>query len=182
MSGIRLHVQRLDNESFIATILRPNETSIDVEEFLNHRNPPYDDRGALYYVVVVILIYGLSIILMISSSVRKGKKDNGVNNYMRDMDKLRQLERRQQKSRIRLCMQKKSKNILTQNITISNIPMAVEVSEPTQNVCTEAETSQWSPESRDRMRDDPKLPLLPRNEMGEQQEQHKGRTKGPPIS
>ena len=109
MAGLRLHLQRLDNGTYFVTFIQGSnnsETGQALEEFINPPKPPYDDRGALYYVVAVLLIYGLSIILMISSSVRKGKKDNGFNNYMKDIDKIRQLERRQQKFKTRLVMQK----------------------------------------------------------------------------
>ena len=108
--GLRLQVQRLDNGTFIATFLlsvNDSDNERSLESLLNPRRPPYDDEGALYYVIVVICIYGLSIILMIASLVRKNKKDNGIINYMKDMDKVRRLERRQQKYKTRLMMQKK---------------------------------------------------------------------------
>ena len=117
--GLRLQVQRLDNGTFIATFLlgvNGSESERSLESLLNPARPDYDDRGALYYVIVVICIYGISIILMIASLVRKNTKDNGIVNYMKDIDKVRQLERRQQKYRTRLMMQKKKpKNVLRQH-------------------------------------------------------------------
>ena len=140
MAGLRFNVQRLDNGTFTATLLQGNnnsEISQSLKEFLNPPKPPYDDRGALYYVVAVILIYGISIVLMISSSVRKSKNDNGVNNYVHDMDKVRQLERRQQKFKTRMVMQKKRhRNVLypntgIRNVTVPLISMASEEIIPT---------------------------------------------------
>ena len=45
--------------------------------------PSTDDIGALYYVVAVILIYGLSIVLMIASHIRKNKQDNQLKAYLK---------------------------------------------------------------------------------------------------
>jgi hypothetical protein len=145
---LRLHVQQLNNGTFIATFLHgtnDSETSRRLDHFLSPYNPPYDDRGALYYVVAVILIYGMSIILMIGSLVRKNQKDSGITNYMKDMDKVRCLERRQQKFKTRLAMQRSAKNVLGSNKTVLTIPSA------SQNVPTNAE---WSPSDYISMRHD----------------------------
>ena len=53
-----------------------------------------DDAGALYYVIAVILIYGLSIFLMIASHMRKNKHDCQLRHYLKDMAALRKAERR----------------------------------------------------------------------------------------
>ena len=42
------------------------------------------------------------------SSMKKSQHDNGVNTYMKDLDNVRRLERRQEKFKTRLAMQKKS--------------------------------------------------------------------------
>ena len=52
------------------------------------RSPPRparipDDVGALYYVVAVILIYGLSILMMIASYTRKNSADHKLNRYLK---------------------------------------------------------------------------------------------------
>ena len=73
----------------------------------------YDDTGALYYVIAVVLIYGCSIILMIGSSIKKSKNDNGVHKYMQEMDKIKRLARRQEKFKTRLVMYgKRYRNVL----------------------------------------------------------------------
>ena len=64
----------------------------------------YDDTGALYYVIAVVLMYGCSIVLMIGSSIKKSKNDNGVRKYMKDLDKIKRLARRQEKFKARLLM------------------------------------------------------------------------------
>ena len=70
----------------------------------NTNQQEYDDTGALYYVIAVVLMYGFSIILMIGSSIKKSKNDNGVRKYMKDLDKVKRLARRQEKFKTRLVM------------------------------------------------------------------------------
>jgi hypothetical protein len=67
--------------------------------------PDYDDAGALYYVVAVVFLYGFSIILMIGSLIRKSHSDRGMNVYMQGLDKVRRLERRREKFKVRMFMQ-----------------------------------------------------------------------------
>ena len=61
----------------------------------------YDDKGALYYVIAVIFIYGFSIVLMIGSTVKRKDHDDGVHNYLNGLEKIRMLEWRQEKFKIR---------------------------------------------------------------------------------
>ena len=93
----RLHVKLLRNDTYLASVidepLRPHNTNT------THRG--YDDTGALYYVIAVVLMYGFSIILMIGSSIKKSKNDNGVRKYMKNRDKIRQVARRQEKFKAR---------------------------------------------------------------------------------
>ena len=56
-----------------------------------HR-PPQDDEGALYYVVAVLVIYGLSILMIITSYIRKNKNDRKLNRYLKEMAHLRKRE------------------------------------------------------------------------------------------
>ena len=95
---VKFQVERVDNDTFLATLVSQSNTS----HFYATRS--YDDEGALYYVVAVVFIYGFSIILMIGSLIKKNKADNGVSKYMKDMDKVRRMERRQQKYQTRLAM------------------------------------------------------------------------------
>lgn len=116
LNSLQLRVHRLDNGSFIATFLNGQQngqfpsgnTSLDNLFHLNGTqgslNGDYDDVGALYYVVAVVFIYGFSIILMIGSLIRKSNTDRGMNIYMKGLDKVRRLERRQQKFKVRMFM------------------------------------------------------------------------------
>jgi hypothetical protein len=73
----------------------------------------YDDAGALYYVIVVFLIYGISIFLLIGSSIKTRKKDNGMGRYLKDLERVRLLARKQEKFRTYLVMnRRKFHNIL----------------------------------------------------------------------
>lgn len=42
-----------------------------------------DNLGALYYVVAVLFIYGLSIVMMIASHIRKNKQDSQLRTYLK---------------------------------------------------------------------------------------------------
>lgn len=95
---VRFQIEQLDNETFLATLVAHSNGS------MLHGEKPYDDQGALYYVVAVVFIYGFSIILMIGSLIKRNKNDNGVSKYMKDMDKVRRMERRQLKYQTRLAM------------------------------------------------------------------------------
>lgn len=54
-----------------------------------------DDIGALYYVIAVIFIYGLSIVMMIASHIRKNKQDCQLRAYLKEMAILRKADRRE---------------------------------------------------------------------------------------
>ncbi|KAK7508426.1 hypothetical protein BaRGS_00000665, partial [Batillaria attramentaria] len=54
-----------------------------------------DDIGALYYVIAVIFIYGLSIVMMIASHIRKNKQDCQLRAYLKEMANLRKADRRE---------------------------------------------------------------------------------------
>ncbi|CAL1532282.1 unnamed protein product [Lymnaea stagnalis] len=79
---IRLHQTQDSNGSWVGYIEDPRRTSDD-------------DIGALYYVVAVILIYGLSIVMMIASHIRKNKQDNQLRAYLKEMANLRKSDRRE---------------------------------------------------------------------------------------
>ena len=99
---VELQIVQLQNKSWIAVLLESGNSTSSTED-------TYDDQGALYYVVAVVMIYGFSIILMIASFIKKSRHNNGLSKYMEDMDKVRQLERRQQKLKTRMAMQNKGK-------------------------------------------------------------------------
>ncbi|ELT93331.1 hypothetical protein CAPTEDRAFT_202676 [Capitella teleta] len=78
--GLTFKIDKADNDTLIATITRRD----------HKRNE--DSAGALYYVVVVILIYGCSILMMIASYIRKNKVDQRLNRYFKDMATVRKRE------------------------------------------------------------------------------------------
>ena len=107
-SLFRLRIHHLHNGTYLASVIDEthhyNTSTVQNE---------YDDTGALYYVIAVVLMYGCSIILMIGSSIKKSKNDNGVHKYMKDMDKIKRLARRQEKFKTRLVMYgKRYRNVL----------------------------------------------------------------------
>ncbi|XP_063428174.1 uncharacterized protein LOC134711487 [Mytilus trossulus] len=82
-SNLEIHIKSTSNE---------NETFIAVVDTVRKDN---DDIGALYYVVAVVLIYGLSIVMMIASHIRKNKQDNQLRTYIKEMAMLRKTDRRE---------------------------------------------------------------------------------------
>ena len=112
MGVFRLKISRLNNGSFVASVLDHEIHSHNGSQVWATLEPEsgYDDQGALYYVIVVVFMYGFSIILMIGSSMKKSQQDNGMNTYMKDLDKMRRLERRQEKFKMRLVMNKQRVN------------------------------------------------------------------------
>ncbi|CAG2250072.1 unnamed protein product [Mytilus edulis] len=82
-SNLEIHIKSTSNE---------NETFIAVVDTVRKDN---DDIGALYYVVAVVLIYGLSIVMMIASHIRKNKQDNQLRTYVKEMAMLRKTDRRE---------------------------------------------------------------------------------------
>ncbi len=101
-----LRIHRISNDTYIATFVgNPNAT---MEGMVNYHKD-YDNQGALYYVVAVVLIYGCSIVLMIASLIKKTHADHGLSKYMRDLDTVRRVELRQAKFKTRLAMMQTKK-------------------------------------------------------------------------
>ena len=100
----QLWIQHVDNDTILASLVGPGNTSVLEAVAYRRQDGPYDSVGALYYVVAVVFLYGFSIILMIGSLIKKTEADHGVSKYMSDLDKIRRLERRQQKYKTRLAM------------------------------------------------------------------------------
>ena len=63
--GMLLRLDQTDNGTLLTTVIEQKP----------------DDLGALYYVVVIISIYGCSILMMIASHIRKNKVDGRLNRY-----------------------------------------------------------------------------------------------------
>ena len=79
--NMRFRIQATGNDTYLATV--------DTQE------ADYDNNGALYYVVVVVLIYGLSIVMMIASHIRRNKQDGQLRCYLKEMAILRKKNRRE---------------------------------------------------------------------------------------
>lgn len=80
--GLRLRLHSKTNETLYAYVDN------------SHLNG-YDDVGALYYVVAVVLMYGLSIVMMIASHIRKNQQDSQLRAYLKEMAILRKNDRRE---------------------------------------------------------------------------------------
>lgn len=65
------------------------------EAMLDSYKSDDDDLGALYYVVAVVMIYGLSIVMMIASHIRRNNQDNQLRSYLKEMSLLRKNDRRE---------------------------------------------------------------------------------------
>ncbi|CAH1776120.1 unnamed protein product [Owenia fusiformis] len=93
---------RLHNSTYIATVLNNDGTNAQKGYTIGEGKYGHvyynsdDDVGALYYVVAVVLIYGLSIVLMIGSHIRKNKMDKRISSYLKEMSYVRKRERRDQ--------------------------------------------------------------------------------------
>ncbi|KAK7099968.1 hypothetical protein V1264_022987 [Littorina saxatilis] len=78
---LQVRLQQRENDTWLGYIEDPR---------LNEK----DDIGALYYVIAVIFIYGLSIVMMIASHIRKNKQDCQLRAYLKEMANLRKADRR----------------------------------------------------------------------------------------
>lgn len=80
--NLRFKIQATQNDTYIAVV--------------EQRPRDYDNIGALYYVIAVVLIYGLSIVMMIASHIRRNKQDGQLRTYLKEMAALRKKSRREQ--------------------------------------------------------------------------------------
>ena len=80
-NNLQFRIETTNNETFVA--------------YVDNRQTNYDNIGALYYVVAVVLIYGLSIVMMIASHIRKNKQDSQLRSYLKEMAALRKKSRRE---------------------------------------------------------------------------------------
>ncbi|KAK6179370.1 hypothetical protein SNE40_011751 [Patella caerulea] len=79
--NLKLRILSEKNQSWVGYIEDPRDR--------------YDESGALYYVVAVVMIYGLSIVMMIASHIRKNKQDSHLRIYLKEMAVLRKNDRRE---------------------------------------------------------------------------------------
>ena len=116
---IYLTLQKLNNQSYLGTVHGAVNMSGDVIPDIAvlpvsgcDNSKEYDATGALYYVVVVIFVFGFSIVLMIASSVKKTRNktyDTAVSKYMKDMVTIKRQERREEKFKFRMAMEQRRK-------------------------------------------------------------------------
>ena len=116
---IYLTLQKLSNQSYLGTVHGAVNMSGDVIPDIAvlpvsgcDNSKEYDATGALYYVVVVIFVFGFSIVLMIASSVKKTRNktyDTAVSKYMKDMVTIKRQERREEKFKFRMAMEQRRK-------------------------------------------------------------------------
>ena len=116
---IYLTLQKLNNQSYLGTVHGAVNMSGDVIPDIAvlpvsgcDNSKEYDATGALYYVVVVIFVFGFSIVLMIASSVKKTRNktyDTAVSKYMKDMVIIKRQERREEKFKFRMAMEQRRK-------------------------------------------------------------------------
>lgn len=99
--SLELRIQEIGNKTYLASFQTDSNLTSDVYR----KND--DAVGALYYVCVVVVIYGFGIIMMIGSVINKGKHDKSIYKYISDLDNLKKLEKRQEKFKTRLLMQKR---------------------------------------------------------------------------
>ena len=112
---IKFKISHLTNGTYVAKL---DETGVGniTKHIFGKRD--YDPNGAMMYVVAVICIYGLSILLMIASVIKKDKSDHGLSKYMNDIDKVHRLEKRQEKFKTRLAMQQRSRGIPSAKVAV----------------------------------------------------------------
>lgn len=99
--SLELRIQEIGNKTYLASFQTDSNSTNDVYR----KND--DAVGALYYVCVVVVIYGFGIIMMIGSVINKGKHDKSIYKYISDLDNLKKLEKREEKFKTRLLMQKR---------------------------------------------------------------------------
>ncbi|XP_074643454.1 uncharacterized protein LOC141900443 [Tubulanus polymorphus] len=92
--GLQFHMHKINNKTFHATVIRPGKGGHRYHHHFHDQR--YDDAGALYYVVAVVLIYGISIVMLIASHIKKNKMDNHISIYLKEIAVVRKQTRRDQ--------------------------------------------------------------------------------------
>ena len=90
---IKFELSDLGNKTLLASIF-----NLDQEE-------EYDYKGALIYVSAVVLIYGMSIVLMIVSFIRRSRAHDSVEAYFKELKKVQSTEKQIAKCRLSWAME-----------------------------------------------------------------------------
>jgi hypothetical protein len=110
---VLFRIEQLSNDTFQATVLESGNRSAAHGPAHAPASVPAarmaDPQGELYYVVVVLSVYAFAIVMFIASFVKKSGQDHGISIYMRDLEKVARLEKRQEKFRLRLHMHHRDK-------------------------------------------------------------------------
>ncbi|XP_064625571.1 uncharacterized protein LOC135486584 [Lineus longissimus] len=93
LNSLQFHMKKVGNDTFYATLIQDGHSH---GRITHYPRPDYDDVGALYYVIAVVLIYGLSIVMMIASHIKKNKMDSHISIYLKEIAFVRKQTRRDQ--------------------------------------------------------------------------------------
>ena len=100
-----IQLYELENGSYI-TDISGNPLLYNANATLSARSG-YDGKGALMYIIVVIFMYGLSIVFMICGSMKKSNHDNAMHHYIKDTERVKKLEKKQEKFKAKLLIHNK---------------------------------------------------------------------------
>ena len=101
---LEFKLKKLGNKTWLASFINGNYTEY-YSALPKEEETSYDQKGAVIYVVSVLFFFGISIILMIASSIRKkNKHDHAVSKYMKGMDRVRRIEKRHAKFKTRIAI------------------------------------------------------------------------------
>ena len=95
---VAVKFSKIHNHTFNGHILNSHKN------VTTHYQQPYDNAGAVYYIMAVLFMYSGSILLMIGSFVRKTKHDTHINTYIKGLERIRKMELKQETLRIKLKM------------------------------------------------------------------------------
>lgn len=82
----------IGNWTFIASIIQPDRIATNDTVA---QGSPHDPQGAVMYVVIVVFLWGFSIVLLIASYVRKNQSDRTISLYLEEIKVVRKQSRRQ---------------------------------------------------------------------------------------
>ena len=86
----------------------------------------YDSEGAMYFAVIVILMYGISIALLIGSTIRQSASDYEVKHFLKSFVKIDRQKKRIEKSRV--CHSLITRNIMPMfpGCTLTAVPLILD--------------------------------------------------------
>lgn len=109
-----MHISGNSNKGQSQGSLEYNSTAIADED--------YDAKGAMYFAVAVILLYGVSIALMIGSTLRKQEFEYEVKGFLRSYARIDQQKRKREKQRVRNTLIKRNLLSVMPECTLAAAP------------------------------------------------------------